>query len=159
MLTFWMIVGATLLIALMSNVITIPNRKLVKPTTTPRSLPGVAKTGFTNPAPVRVSKTGASPGGNPLLERCTGGREGYYGFNLRSDVPAGAAAEDEGMAPVRGVMVEGFAGVAPGEDVFIDPTAAPVPDGVFSGLTHVVPAGGRGERIGVGATTTKIMFD
>jgi hypothetical protein len=65
----------------------------------------------------------------------------------------------QGAPILRNVMIDGFAGVSPGLDVFVDPGAPPVPEGVFSGLTHTVPAGGAGERIGVGITATKIWFD
>lgn len=138
--------------------ITIPNRQLIKPTTTPRPIPAVAKVGQVNPYPVRVSATGAASAGNPLCERAIT-RAGYLGYNLRPDVPVGASADDEGFAVVRGCIVEGFAGVVPGSDVYIDATATPGPEGTFSGLTQTVPAGGIGERIGVGVTTTKIYFD
>jgi hypothetical protein len=138
--------------------ITIPDRKKVKPTTEPIRKPGQVKTGVVNPCPVRISPTGATGSGGPLCEP-TVARVGYYGYNIRSDVPAGASSDDEAFAPVSGCILEGFAGVSPGLDVYVDPTARPVPEGVFSGLTHTIPAGGIGERIGVGVTTTKIALD
>jgi hypothetical protein len=138
--------------------ITIPNRQLIKPTIPGRPIPGVAKVGQVNPYPVRVATTGAASAGNPLCERATA-RVGYLGYNVRPDVPVGASADDEGFAILRGCIVEGFAGVLPGIDVYIDAAATPVPEGTFSGLTQTVPAGGVAERIGTGVTTTKIYFD
>jgi hypothetical protein len=140
--------------------ITIPNRNNVHPTTTPFRKPAQAKRGCRNQCPIRISLTGATGSGGPLAEP-TNAREGYFGFNIRRDVPDGASADDEAYSAVSGVIVEGFAGVEPGRDVFIDPTARPALDaeGDFSGLTHTVPAGGIGERVGCGVTTTKIYFD
>src|SRR4051812_7017885 len=115
--------------------ITIPNRTMVKPTTTPKRRPSAAKVAMVNPGPVRVSTTGASASGVPLCEP-TAVRAGYYGYNIRSDVPAGASADDEAFAPISGCVVRGFAGVLPGVPVWIDPTARPTPEGVFSGLTQ-----------------------
>jgi hypothetical protein len=140
--------------------ITIPNNALVFPTTTPaRRKPGVAAAGMTNPGPVRVRATGASSAGNPLLERAVG-RAGYYGYNLRPNVPAGSSSEDEALGTVSGCIIQGFAGVTPGAEVFVDPAAPPAPgsEGTYSGLTHTVPAGGLGEAIGVGVTPNKIDF-
>jgi hypothetical protein len=157
MLTALFIAAALTVIAL--GVITIPNRAAVWPTTTPKSWPGVYKTAMTNPGPVRIPLAGAHGSGMPLVERCSGGREGYYGFALGFDIPVGSAASDNNAPVVRGVIVDGFAGVESGRDVFIDAAAAPDPEAAFSGLTHTVPAGGRAERIGVGVGTTKIAFD
>lgn len=149
----------------MLGVITIPDREKVRPTTTPRRKPNTAKSDMQNPCPVRVSLTGASSSGVPLVEPTTV-RQGYYGYNVRSDVPANGK-DDEAAGVVVGCIVGGFAGVLPGQDVFIDPTARPVGDqGVFSGLTHTVPTGVAGEtaetmsslRVGVGVGTTKIEF-
>lgn len=138
--------------------ITIPNRALVKPTTTPRMRPAAAKVAMLNPGPVKVSTTGATGSGMPLVEP-TIVRAGYYGYNIRSNVPAGASADDESFAPVDGCIVQGFAGVSPGLDVFVDTTARPDPEAAFSGLTHTIPAGGAGERIGVGVSANRIYFD
>jgi hypothetical protein len=138
--------------------ITIPNRVLVKPTTTPRRMPAQVKSGVVNPCPLRVSPTGATGTGGPLCEP-TISRVGYCGYNVRPDVPDGASADDEAFACVSGCILEGFAGVSPGLDVFIDPTARPDPIGAFSGLTHTIPAGGAGERIGFGVSTTKVFIE
>lgn len=133
--------------------ITIPNRKLVKPTTTPLALPGVPSAAMVNPYPVRVKATGAAAAGNPLVERMTTGT--YYGFNLRTDIPNDP--DNEGAAVNRMFVCDGFAGVVPGTEVWADPTATPNPDGTFSGLTQTDPANGT-KPIGLGVTTTKIFF-
>jgi hypothetical protein len=136
--------------------ITVPNADLVRMTIEPaQRLPSVAGEAFVNPRPVKVKTTGASGAGNPIVVRASG--KPYYGFNLRSNVPAGSNSDDEAMAVVRGALVDGFAGVSPGVEVFVDDTATPVPESTFSGLTHTDPADGR-RPIGCGATATKIYF-
>jgi len=158
MMLMGMIFAIGLMFAL--SAITIPDRTKIRPTTTPNPIPAQFKTPMTNPGPVRVAATGASSSGIPLVERCDTSRAGYLGFSLRYDVPTGAAMEDENAPVNRGMIVDGFAGVVPGSDVFVDPAVAPVPEGVFSGLTHTAPAAGvNGWRVGVGVTTTKIYFD
>jgi hypothetical protein len=138
--------------------ITIPNRTLVKPTTTPLRKPGQVKTGVVNPCPVGVAATGATGTGGALLEP-TVTRDNYVGYNVRTDVPQGASADDEAYAPVTGCVVEGFAGVTPGAPVFVDNTARPDPEGTFSGLSHTDGETlGTPGAIGVGWTTTKIYL-
>jgi hypothetical protein len=137
--------------------ITIPNINNVHPTTDIVRKPAQAKSGVTNPCPLGIAATGTTGSGGALCEP-TNARAGYYGYNVRPNVPAGASADDEAYACIVGGMVDGFSGVQPRAEVFIDPTARPTPEGTFSGLTHTVPAGGIGEAIGVGVTTTKIWF-
>jgi len=137
--------------------ITIPNRNLVKPTTTPRRIPAQVKTGVVNPCPLAVSTTGATGTGGPLMEP-TVTRVGFAGYNVRPDVPEGASADDEAYACVSGCILDGFAGVSPGLDIFVDPTARPDPIGTFSGLTHTIPAAGAPARIGFGISTTKVYI-
>lgn len=137
--------------------ITIPNINNVHVTTDVIRKPAQVKSGVQNPCPLRIAATGATGSGGPLCEP-TDTRAGYYGFNVRQNVPDGGSADDEAYACVVGGMVNGFAGVQPGAEVFVDDTERPDPEGTFSGLTHTVPEGGIGEAIGVGVTTTKIWF-
>lgn len=137
--------------------ITIPNRVLVKPTTTPFRKPAQAKTGVVNPCPVRIAPSGTTGTGGPLCEP-TVIRAGYYGFNVRPDVPAGGSADDEAYAVVSGCIVDGFAGCVQGSEVFVDTTARPDPESTFSGLTHTAPGAGSVVPIGVAVSATKIYF-
>lgn len=147
--------------------ITIPNRKLIKPTTKPAlTIPAVAAEAILNPGPVKVKTAGSSQAGNPICEPADGAtlNQGYLGFNIRSNVPAGAATDDEALAVQRGVIIEGFAGVDPGKNVWVDDTVLDPEDEddallipAFSGLTHTDPADGT-PPIGVGATTTKVFI-
>jgi hypothetical protein len=160
MMTMLLIIGFGFALFAALGVITIPDREKVRPTTSHLGLPNTAKVAMQNPCPVRVSLTGAASSGTALVEPTTV-RDGYYGYNVRSDVPMNSA-DDEAAGVVRRCIVGGFAGVEPGKDVFVDPTARPVGDqGTFSGLTQTVPATPQGpaERIGVGVSTTKIFFD
>ena len=157
MFTVFLVVGAIAL--LIAGVITIPDRTLVRLTTTPIRLPATPKSAMLNPGPVRIPTAGASSSGTPMVERAQGTRVGYYGYSISHDIAAGAGLDLQAQIVIRKAIVDGFAGVSPGLDVFVDPAAPPSPEGVFSGLTHTVPAGGAGERIGVGLTTTKIFFE
>lgn len=151
--------------------ITIPNRKLVRPTVKHIPKPNTAKSKMVNPGPVGIATTGASSSGTALMEP-TITWANYIGFNVRSDVPDGGI-DEESFSPVSGCPVEGFAGVSPGVLIYIDPTARPDPESTFSGLTHTAPtvvtgrtAGDAGpvntaktwEAIGIGWTTTKIYI-
>lgn len=142
--------------------ITIPNRAALKPTMKPRMFPGNNKIGVQNPAPMKVSATGAASTGNALVEPTTV-RAGYCGYQIQDNVPAGLAAEDNAGGIVSGAPVDGFAGCVPGSDVFIDATARPAGDqGTFSGLSHTAPTAGvdvAAQRIGFAMTPTKIWFD
>lgn len=142
--------------------ITIPNVNNVHPTTDITRKPAQVKTGVVNPCPLRIAATGATGSGGPLVEPSTT-RKGYYGYNVRPNVPQGASADDEAFACVAGGIVDGFSGVQPGVEVYVDPTARPDPEGTFSGLTHTQPlptlaALIEGLPVGVGVTTTKIWF-
>jgi hypothetical protein len=139
--------------------ITLPDITRVKPTTTPIRLPGIAKDSNTNPRPVRVSATGASGPKNPLVERADGAakNKGFLGYQLTLGVDAAASADENGVGIVRGCYIDGFAGVVPQSNVWVDATAVPNPEAAFSGLTHTDPADGT-LPVGVGVTTTKIYF-
>jgi hypothetical protein len=139
--------------------ILIPDRTKIKPTTTPARYPGIVKDGNVNPRPVRISATGSSGAGNPLIERADGANKnrGYYGYQITTDVDNGANAGENGGSVLRGCIVDGFTGVSPQLPIWADATALPNPEGTFSGLTHTDPADGT-LPIGMGATATKIFF-
>jgi hypothetical protein len=160
MFTTFLAVGLlVLVIGAVMGVITIPDKTAIRPTIEPLRLPATPKSAMLNPGPVRIPTAGASSSGTPLVERCQGTRVGYYGFSIGHDLAAGAGLDLQAQPVIRHCIVDGFSGVSPGLDVFVDAGAPPSPEGVFSGLTHTVPAGGAGERIGVGLTTTKIYFE
>jgi len=142
--------------------ITIPDRKRVRITTTRkdqlRRFGGVAAQAFVNPCPVKITGGVNGPRVNNVIRATSANKQkGYVGFLIAGDIEAGATLNEEAVAIVNGCVIDGFAGVVPGDDVWIDPTATPAPEGVFSGLTHTDPATGA-QPIGTGWTSTRILI-
>lgn len=118
-------------------------------------LPGVASVAITNPGPVAAAAAGLNSAGQPQLVQAAGdaGRKGYYGYNIKPNAGAG-----EPISPVRGAMVEGFAGAQAGDAVYVDATSADAGANA-SGLTHTLPVTGDVRTpIGVAVSATKIRF-
>jgi hypothetical protein len=140
--------------------ITIPDKTKLKMTTDFKTemgqrKPAIAGVAMTNPGPVAVAAVQNASSGQVQVVPAAGdaGRAGYLGYNFDHDVPAG-----EGASVVRGVYIEGFAGVTPGGDIYIDATSADA-SGNASGLTHTLPTTGNVRTpIGVGLSATKIAI-
>lgn len=147
--------------------ITIPDITKIRPTTVNvegdggQGIPSTATTAFASPGPAMVDAANTPTTSNGVGVRpVTSGdtSAGYLGFNLKPTY-----ANKAGTV-LKGIIVDGFAGVTPGSDVFINPAGA-------VGLSHtpvLLPTTGSGgsvnitsadRRIGVGFTATKIRFD
>lgn len=143
--------------------ITIPDRKQIRITndfSTPhnaQALPAVlASVGMTNQGAVSIDPASTVVAGSGqtycIPSAGSNGASGYIGFNPEANIPAGSP-----ISPCKGVIVDGFAGVSPGVRVFIDATSADN-SSTSSGLTHTQPTNGVSGGIGVGWSTTKILF-
>jgi hypothetical protein len=147
--------------------ITIPDITKIRPTTVNverdggQGIPSVATTAFTSPGPAMVDAANSPTVYNGVGIRPVAANDtsaGYLGMNIKP-----TAANQAGTV-LKGVIVDGFAGVVPGSDVFINNAGA-------VGLSHtpvaISTAGSGGgatityndSRIGVGMTLTKIRFD
>lgn len=122
--------------------ITIPDRTLIRITTdflTPmngHSLPNmVANVAITNPGPIAIDPVNGTVNGQVQAIQAAGsaGANGYVGYNIDPNIPAGGP-----VSPIRQAIVDGFAGVVAGNAVYIDATSADA-SGTASGLTHTQP--------------------
>lgn len=127
--------------------ITIPDKTKVRPTIDYKHIPCEAVAALTNPGPVSVPATGSASSGAILVEAAANvaGRTGYVGFNVMSDIAAGAAP-----SVVRNTIIEGLAGMTPGSRVYI------ADDGT---LTHTKDLEDTGNGIGTAGTATKLVLD
>jgi hypothetical protein len=99
-----------------------------------------------NPGPVSIKSTSPSSSGNALVEPTPGnaaGRTRYYGFNILGGVPAGSSP-----VVVKACIVEGLAGMTPGEPVYVDDTGA---------LSHTAPTGAtNADVLGLAISASKL---
>lgn len=139
--------------------ITIPNRKALRLCTdiannNAQTIPAVAAVALTNPGPVCPDAAQTADCGLTQVIQAKGasGRLGYLGYNFRNNVAAGAAT-----SILRGVTIEGFAGMTPGDPLYIDDDGADKGEAT-AGLTHEAPVAGLAVPIGVALTATKARF-
>lgn len=134
--------------------LTSKNMKITTPKTI-RRFGGIAAMAFNNPQPVRITGGTNGPRVNNVT-RALGAtkNKGYVGYLIAGEIDAGAALDEEAVAIVNGGVVDGFAGVTPGDDVWVLNEAD---TGLNSGLTHTDPADGTAP-IGTGWTSSKILF-
>jgi hypothetical protein len=125
--------------------ISIPDVALVKIAHEYTHKPGVAKVAITAPGPLSVSATGTRPDGSALFEpTVAANRAAYVGYGL---IPCSI---NRGITAVRDTVISGFAGVEPGNPVYV------ADDGT---LTHTDPDPGVAVRIGMGFTPSLIVLD
>lgn len=139
--------------------ITIPDKDLVKPISLdPPRWGGIVTAAIEQSCPVMLVNVANGPKIGSIA-RATGANKNraYYGFLITSGIDLGATLDEEPGGVVDNCIVDGFAGVTPGLNVWVDSTAVPSPIGTFSGLTHTDPADGT-HPIGVGFTSTAIKF-
>ena len=109
----------------------------------PPGLPGVAEVAITAPGPLVVTNV-ATRNGLASMRPAAGANNGaYIGFGL---VPVPNVGD--GVAALRATIVAGFAGVQPGDLVYLDATTG--------ALTHT--STGNGEAIGKGYTAEMIYI-
>lgn len=156
--------------------ITIPDRSQIRLVTdfsepqNGRALPAmIAATAMTNPGCVVITSA-TNANGQAQVKHAGGsnGFTGYIGFNAVPTISAG-----QPVSPSQGVLIDGFAGVTPGGEVFVDGSNTPDASATASGLTHTQPTQAvtitnpgasetatvpGGKRVGVGWTATKIFF-
>lgn len=160
MFTMIVILSLAALIVGGLGVITAPVPSSVQPTIKPiQQLGGTFKSALTGPLPVRIAATGVNGPLVALVERADGANKnrGFWGIAITNGVDVGSVLDEEPVGAVNGCIIDGYVGVVPGSNVWVDATALPSPLNGFSGLTHTDPADGT-PPVGFGVTTTKIYI-
>jgi hypothetical protein len=129
--------------------ITIPDPKEVTFDHEYLEKPAVLRVALDAPGAVMLSTTGGVHFSGqayvePALNVDAAAGERIFGY-----VPIFPGNPGDGVACLRGTIITGFAGVVPGDPVYVGATGA---------LTHTIPYAGA-RRIGVGYTPTQISLD